>query len=93
MTSSCQLTAKECMLSTDKLPLGGLPRNCVVRINDLTDMTTAVYRGHKATNQTKKLFHSCVQRLIKEAKSQSGWCNLLSIVKEEEIRCIFDDIR
>ena len=42
------------MLSTDKLPMGGLPRNSVVRITDRPDVTSAVYRGHKATNQTNK---------------------------------------
>ena len=46
--------AKECMLSTGKLPLGGLPRNSVVRISDHADMTSAVYGGHKATKQTNK---------------------------------------
>ena len=45
--------AKECMLSTGiKLPLGGLPRNSVVRMTDRQDMTSAVYCGCKATNQT-----------------------------------------
>ena len=43
----------ECIPSTGKLPSGGLPRNSVVRINDHSDMTSAVYRGHEATNQTK----------------------------------------
>ena len=52
--SSCQLMAKECTLSTGKLHLGGLPRNSVVRITDHPDMTSAVYRGHKGTNQTNK---------------------------------------
>ena len=33
---------KECALSTGKLPLGGLPRNSVVRINDRPEMTSAV---------------------------------------------------
>ena len=30
--SGCQLMTKECMLNTGKVPLGGLPRNRVVRI-------------------------------------------------------------
>ena len=30
----CQLKVKECMLSTSKLPLGGLPRNSLVWITD-----------------------------------------------------------
>ena len=46
------------MLSTGKLPLGGLQRKRVVRITDRLDMTSAVYPGCKATNQTnKKLFN------------------------------------
>ena len=43
--SSCQLIAKECTLSTGKFPLGGLPRNSMVRITDRFDMTSAVYNG------------------------------------------------
>ena len=46
--------AKECTLSTSKLSPGGLPRNSVIRITDLPDMTSAVYRGCKATNRTNK---------------------------------------
>ena len=45
--------AKDCTLSTGKLPLGGLPSNSVVRINDHPNMTSAVYRGRKATNKMK----------------------------------------
>ena len=37
-----------------KLPPGGLPWNSVVRITDRPDMTSAVYRGRKASNQNKK---------------------------------------
>ena len=43
--------AKECMLSTDKLHLGGLS----VRITDRPDMTFAFYHGLKATNQRNKI--------------------------------------
>ena len=42
------------MRSTGKLPLGGLPRNSVVRITDHPDMTSAVYHGHKATEISEK---------------------------------------
>ena len=43
-----------CTISTGKLPLGGLCRNSVVRINDCPDMTSAVYCARKAlVNQTK----------------------------------------
>ena len=51
--------AKECTQSTGKLPLGGLPRDSVVRIADRLDMTSAVYHGRKAKNQT------CFQLLVK----------------------------
>ena len=44
---------EKCALSTGLLPPGGLPRNSVVRINDRPDMTSAVYCGCKALNQTK----------------------------------------
>ena len=47
--------AKQCTLSTGKLPPIGLPRNSVVRITDRPDITSAVYLGLKATNQTNKL--------------------------------------
>ena len=50
--SSCQLMVKECMLSTGKLPLGGLPRNSVVWITERPNITSAVYSGGKATIQT-----------------------------------------
>ena len=42
------------MLSTGKLPLGGLHRNSVLRIIDCPDMTSAVNHGHKAIIQTNK---------------------------------------
>ena len=43
-------------LSTSKLPLGGLPRNSVVRITDRPDMTSAVYHGCRATNKVRCIF-------------------------------------
>ena len=46
---------KQCNLSTGKLPLGSLHRNSVVRMIDCPDMTSAVYLGRKATNQTKSI--------------------------------------
>ena len=53
--------AKECMLSTGKPSLGGLPNNSVVKITDRRDMTTAVYHERKASTQpTKHLFFYCV---------------------------------
>ena len=38
-----QLSLRERTLSTGKLPLGGLPRNRVVRIMNLSFVTTAPY--------------------------------------------------
>ena len=46
--------AKRCALSTGNLLRGGLPRNNVDRITDRPDMTSAVYRGRKASTQTNK---------------------------------------
>ena len=43
--SSCSLIAKECTLTTSKMPPGGLPRNTMFRITDQPNMTSAVYRG------------------------------------------------
>ena len=43
--------AKDCTLSTGKLPLGGLPRNSVaIRITDCPNMTSAVYHGARVGN-------------------------------------------
>ena len=47
--------AKECRLSTGKVPLRVLPRDSVVRITDSPNMTSAVYSGCKATYQTNEL--------------------------------------
>ena len=47
--------AKECMLSTGKLPLEGIPRKSMVRITDYSDLIPAVYCGHKATNQLSRV--------------------------------------
>ena len=49
---------KECTLSIGKMPLGCLPRKSVVRITDRLDMTSAVYTGCKATNQTTVMIQS-----------------------------------
>ena len=51
--ASCKLLAKECRLSTGKLPLGGLPKNSVVRITGRLDMTSAgYYRVSKKNDNT-----------------------------------------
>ena len=48
--------AKECWPSTGKLPMGGLPRNHVVRLTYCPDMTSAFNHGSKANmNLTEKL--------------------------------------
>ena len=41
-------------LSTGYLPRGGLPRNSVDRLNDRSDLTSAVYRGRKASTQQQQ---------------------------------------
>ena len=48
--SSCQLMAKECMLVLVYCCWEACPGT--VRIIDRLDMTSAVYHGRKATNQT-----------------------------------------
>ena len=50
----CQLMVIECTLSAGKLPQGGLSRKSVVKITDFSDISAAVYYGHKATNQIKQ---------------------------------------
>ena len=50
LKSNCQLMAKECMLSTSKLPLGGVPR----KLELFPNMTSAVYHGRIASNQIKQ---------------------------------------
>ena len=52
--SICQLMAKRCALSTGNLFRGGVPRNSEGRITDRPDVTSAVYRGGKASAQTNK---------------------------------------
>ena len=49
-----RLIQEEHLSSTGMLPLGGLPRNSFVKIFDRPDMSSAVYRGRKATQQTNK---------------------------------------
>ena len=50
--------SKECKLSTGKLPLGGLPRNSVVRINDHPDMTSARIKQKITISQCS--FMNCI---------------------------------
>ena len=54
--------AKECVLSAGKLPLGGLPRNNVVKISNHLDMTSAVDSGRKASTQPTNIRKHGVQR-------------------------------
>ena len=51
---SVNIMAKECTLSSCKPPLGGLPRNSVVRITDHPEMTSDGYRGCKAPANKQK---------------------------------------
>ena len=46
--------AKECMLSAGKLPLGGLPRNSVVRITDCPDGPNLFIMDKAPIKQTKQ---------------------------------------
>ena len=50
------INGKGITLSTDKLPLGGLPRNSVVSKSDRPDMASAAFCGGKVSNQTNKHF-------------------------------------
>ena len=50
MKSSCQLMAKECMLSNGN----GIPRNSVARISDRLDMTSAAC--YKQEQQIKQFY-------------------------------------
>ena len=64
--------AKRCALSTGNLLRGGLPRNSVDRITDRPDMTSAVYRGRKASTQTnkQKYFQTLKMFYMKKYKDQ-----------------------
>ena len=59
------INAKRCALSTGNLLRGGLPRNSVDRITDRSDMTSAVYRGSKASTQTNKQTKLCFALLVR----------------------------
>ena len=47
-----RLMAKECTLSSGKLPSVSMSRHNVVRINDRCDITSAVYSEREATKHT-----------------------------------------
>ena len=70
--------AKECS-STDKLPQGDLLSHSVIRIIDCPDMTSTVYRGCKATNQTNRTKVS--------AKIQATTYSLCSLFSDEFLLC------
>ena len=61
--------AKECMLSTGKLPLGG----SVVRVTDRPSMTSAVNGQHKATNKNN------LCSTISFGMNCSGYCAFVSV--------------
>ena len=78
--SNCQLIAGKCTLSTGKLPLGGLPRNTVVRTIDRPNMTSAVYRGRKSLNQSNKQTNTIKVSLDIYVSLSSSHSFLLSIL-------------
>ena len=91
--------AKECTLKSGTLSLGGLPSNCVVRITDHPNMTSAaVYRGCKAAKQ-KNLQHKFLQRnkqnhpsVIVKYFSKLGYCmSHLSLVVRKPAFCIWQN--
>ena len=55
--------AKRCALRTSNLLRGGLPRNSVDRFTDRPDMTSAVYRGRKASTQQQQQQYKCYKML------------------------------
>ena len=59
---SCQLLAKKWALNTGKLPLGGFPRNSVVRLTDYPYMTSTVLfvDVKHLIKQTKHLNKTCL---------------------------------
>ena len=73
---------KICALSTGNLLRGGLPRNSVDRITDRPDMTSDVYRGRKASTQTKlksrvmikSAFYKCNKKQKKNKQSVNQAC-------------------
>ena len=54
-----RLMAKECTLSTGKLPSISMSRHNVVRINDRCDITSAVYSEREATKYTNTPLCQC----------------------------------
>ena len=54
-----RLMAKECTLSTGKLPSVSMSRHNVVRINDRCDITSAVYSEHEVTKHTNTPLCQC----------------------------------
>ena len=55
----CLVMAKECTLSSGKLPSISMSRHNVVRINDRCDITPAVYSEREATKHTNRSFCQC----------------------------------
>ena len=54
-----RLMAKECTLSTGRLPSVSMSRHNVVRINDRCDITSAVYSEREATKHTNTPLCQC----------------------------------
>ena len=53
--ASCQLLMKEWALNTGKLPQSHAKEQFFFKVNARPEMTSAVYHGCKASNQTNKL--------------------------------------
>ena len=54
-----RLMAKECTLSTGRLPSVSRSRHNVIRINDRCDITSAVYSEREATKHTNTPLCQC----------------------------------
>ena len=63
-----------------------LHRNSVVRLTDLPDMATAVYRGRKATKQQQQLQNWCKREILHYLQDES---NGRTLDKREYLTIIF----
>ena len=75
--------AKECMLSTDKLPLRGLPRNSVVRLTDHPDKASVFTVDAKL--QIKQNDQVCILSDPEKIRTNS-WSPIYLL---HSIKCIF----
>ena len=63
---------KEMILSTGKLPQRNLPRISVIRITGRLDMTSADYRGRKATHHANKHLFLTNNNIVDVAKRHTS---------------------